>query len=512
METLSDEIWDVVIVGTSIPQSLLALSLSRSGKKVLHVDRHSYYGGDDAGLSLQDAEDWVQDLNRSSSTVFRTPSVWRPTRRDEDESAIKSGSSRSYTLSLNPQIIYARSDFLPKLVSSRIHSQLEFLAVGSWWVHRDGALHKIPSTREDVFNDTSLSMKDKRALMKFLRYVLQEDAEESLDQEEETSMSLQAALDTKFKVPKSLQPPLLALALSPVAADFLSFNKALARIRRHLRSMGHFGPGFGAVIAKYGSTSEISQVACRAGAVGGGVYLLGHELKQLDSVDEDSSRIGDKGDSMSLLEGTLSDGTRIKTRFVAGSVDDLSPLQQTLSDVTPSTGTWKSINIVADPLKALFPQTSDNGPVPAAAIVLIDRGDEESDKSPIYLQIHTEDTGECPAGQCIIYASLAADDEAAKDRLQSAVNSFIETAGVKDSLLWSLSYLVLGPAEEPDSSYPPLRKHSSQVLVFSPEPYDISFPDGVLDAVKEAWTTILGASAADDTFLHFEEGEAEVEQ
>ncbi|EXJ86528.1 hypothetical protein A1O3_03479 [Capronia epimyces CBS 606.96] len=512
METLSDEVWDVVIAGTSKAQSLLALSLSRSGKKVLHLDRHPYYGGTDAGLSLQDAEEWARDLERSSNNVFQRASISKPTHSDEGSTETKLGSSRAYTLSLNPQIIYARSDFLPKLVSSRIHSQLEFLAVGSWWVHRHGALHKIPSTREDVFNDESLSMKDKRALMKFLRHALQEDAESLPDQEEEALMSLQEALDTRFKIPKSLHAPLLALALSPVAAHSIPFGTALARIRRHMRSMGYFGPGFGAVIAKYGNTSEIAQVACRAGAVGGGVYLLGHELKTLDSVKDDSASTDETGNNPVLLEGSLSDGTRIRSRFVTGTLDDLSPLQPASSDDAPSSGTWKSVNIVADPLKTLFPQSSDNGPVPAAAIVLVDTDTENPGKSPIYLQIHTEDTGECPAGQCVIYASVAADDETAKDRLEAAFDGFIETAGAKHSLLWSLSYLVLGPADEPALSYPRLRKHSSHVLVFPPEPSDISFPDGVLDTVKEAWALILGASAADDSFLKFEAGDIDAEQ
>lgn len=242
-------------------------------------------------------------------------------------------------------------------------------------------------------------MKDKRALMKFLRYVLQEDAEPPSDQDEEAGMSLQEALDTKFKVPKSLHAPLLALALSPVAADSIPFDKALARIRRHVRSMGYFGPGFGAVIAKYGSTSEISQVACRAGAVGGGVYLLGQELKTLNPVRDNSTTDEETEDNGSLLDGTLSDGTRIKARFVVGTLDDIPQPHQTTDD-PGVTGTWRSVNIVADPLKALFPQTSDNGPVPAAAIVLVDTGAEDSNKSPIYLQLHTEDTGECPAGQC----------------------------------------------------------------------------------------------------------------
>ncbi len=109
--------------------------------------------------------------------------------------SVKLGPSRSYTLSLAPQLLYAQSALLPVLVTSRVHTQLEFQAVGSWWIyqHADSAkaddsvgqdrkgagsnqadmLKKIPSGREDVFSDNTISTRDKRALMKFLRFVLQ---------------------------------------------------------------------------------------------------------------------------------------------------------------------------------------------------------------------------------------------------------------------------------------------------------------------------------------------------
>ncbi|KAK4945142.1 Rab proteins geranylgeranyltransferase component A [Elasticomyces elasticus] len=497
MESLSDEVWDVVIAGTGIPQSLLALSLSRSGKKVLHVDRHGYYGGNDAGLSLQDAEDWVEDLKSHPVTVFKDASISKPS----DDIL---GPSRSYTLSLNPQIIYAQSKFLPTLVSSKIHAQLEFLAVGSWWVHRHGALHKIPSTREDVFNDESLSMKDKRGLMKFLRYVLQDGDETTTPLENEAHMSLQTALETTFKVPASLQSPLLALALSPVPATSIPFDKALARIRRHMRSMGYFGPGFGAVIAKYGGNSEISQVACRAGAVGGGVYLLGQELRTFDT---DPAGTND-ADTDPFLQGILADGTKIKSRFLAGTFDDIPNMDPALTRENPSNAVWRSINIVADPLQSLFPQTSDNGPIPAAAIVLVDTG--EADKSPIYLQIHSEDTGECPNRQCIIYGSLRADDSASKQRLEAAVRSFLETQGVATASLWSLTYTASAAAAHSAVDLTLSRPRPS-VLVFPPQPYDIAFPDNIKDVVKDAWKTILGSDVEDDSFLRFAEREHEVD-
>lgn len=258
--------------------------------------------------------------------------------------------------------------------------------------------------REDVFNDESLSMKDKRGLMKFLRYVLQEEGESATDPEDDGSMSLQAALDTKFKVPASLQAPLLALALSPMPASSIPFGKALARIRRHMRSMGYFGPGFGAVIAKYGGNSEISQVACRAAAVGGGVYLLGQELSSLGAVDSDvAATMGSEG---SVLEGTLANGTKIKTRFIAGFPNEIPSLESIHGTGSPSDKTWRSINIVNESLQILFPQTSDNGPVPAAAIVVVDDGEMSLDRCPVYLQVHSDDAGECPPGQCESYSFL----------------------------------------------------------------------------------------------------------
>jgi len=37
--------------------------LSRSDKKILHVDENDYYGGAEAAFSLQEAEEWAQRMN-----------------------------------------------------------------------------------------------------------------------------------------------------------------------------------------------------------------------------------------------------------------------------------------------------------------------------------------------------------------------------------------------------------------------------------------------------------------
>ncbi|RMZ86204.1 hypothetical protein DV737_g332, partial [Chaetothyriales sp. CBS 132003] len=511
MESLSEEVWDVVIAGTSLPQSLLALALSRSCKKVLHVDRNAYYGGQDTGLSLQDARQWTRSVNAGGSAVFSDAAI----------TVLGGGTagpvsllepSRAYTLSLNPQIVYAQSRFLPALVSSHIHSQLEFQAVGSWWICRDGKLQKIPSTREDVFDDDSLSVRDKRSLMKFLRYVLQDDdAQNEASAEAPPSTSLADALETRFRVPAALQAPIVALALSPQLAATTDFNYATTRIRRHMRSAGYFGPGLGAVLAKYGGNAEISQVACRAQAVGGGVYLLGTGLKAVhapSTMPQDSVEA-----AASLTRVELSDGTEIKARWVVGGVDDLPPeVDRPLQDhqASPTVTTYHTIDIVSSPLQHLFPPTAENGHVPVVAIVLV-LEDAAVDTAPIYLQVHSEDSGECPSGQTVIYASVQSDQPNGVERLKLAVSKLLhlehDPAAEKPQSIWNMSYTSHQPAIFHDTHLAASNSPPSNIVSLQTRPHDQAVQDETLDEIKGVWTAILGDEAASQPFLRFEQRE-----
>jgi Rab proteins geranylgeranyltransferase component A len=270
----------------------------------------------------------------------------------------------------------------------------------------NGYLHKIPSTREDVFSDDTLSPRDKRSLMKFLRYVISDPAPEAQPNQDAT---LSLTLTTQYVITASLHRPLLALSLSYHSAGAVKTRTAVPRIRRHMRSIGAFGPGFGAVMPKYGGGAEIAQVACRASAVGGAVYVLGRGLHQIiDPIER--SAVGESS-SEELLRLELSDGEEIKTRFVTGGIPDLSPevMKRPASDSDSDlTTTTHSISIVSSPLEQLFPPTSESGPVPAGAIVVCGGdGDEPtslqastSEMGPIYLVVHSSESGECPAGQC----------------------------------------------------------------------------------------------------------------
>ena len=47
-----DELFDCVVVGTGLLESVVACSLARAGKKVLHLDSNEYYGHGSTSASL----------------------------------------------------------------------------------------------------------------------------------------------------------------------------------------------------------------------------------------------------------------------------------------------------------------------------------------------------------------------------------------------------------------------------------------------------------------------------
>lgn len=308
--------------------------------------------------------------------------------------------SRAYTLSLSPYFLYTRSALISILISSKIYRQLEFMAVGSWWIYAPDnnssdssepaathAFHRVPGSREDIFADHTISMKSKRTLMRFLRHISKPEDEEPSSVDEDLSVPFGEYLSSNFSVPEDLQDPLLSLSLSQLSLDDTTANYAVPRVKRHLASIGSLGPGFGGIVSKYGSGSEILQVACRASAVGGGVYALGTGIEKItDQSSEDEHPV----------EVHLSNGEKVRTKCVIGSIWDISSDKKELSGSKVS----RSITVVSSNFSSLFPVTVDGAPVPATALLMFPSDKlDKSQSPPVYLQIHSNDTGDCPRQQ-----------------------------------------------------------------------------------------------------------------
>ncbi|KAF2873154.1 rab geranylgeranyl transferase escort protein-like protein [Massariosphaeria phaeospora] len=482
METLDNTTWDVLIVGTGLRQSLLALALSRSGKKILHIDQNEYYGGAEAAFSLQEAEEWAGHLNKDQP--FSNISIHKPEPTGSDLSAPSLSFSRAYSLALAPQLVYARSSLLQYLVSSKVYRQLEFLAVGSWWVYSPetdtttssvdearpphGKLLKVPNGREDVFQDQVLDFKAKRALMKFLRFIAEYEEQPEV-WEEHRSQPFPTFLSEQFKVPTTLHAPLLALTLSAASSGQTTTEYALPRIARHLRSIGVFGAGFGSVIPKWGGMSEIAQVACRACAVGGGVYILG---KGLSTANEEPNTTSADGVKIHLKDGEL-----VTTQWVVGEQS---------ARPSPDDAHSRFITVASSPLTPLFPPITEEAPSPAAAVIVFPSGSLKFDREP----------------EGLLYASTSLSGEEGYELLKQATETLLSTVEVSPAptILWSIQYQQQsGPAEQSRGTTP-------YDLQFAPASLDLAFDDSIIRDVKEVWQKIMGDGAVE--FLVFDDRES----
>ena len=53
--------FDVIVIGTGLGESMIAASLSRIGKSVLHIDRNEYYGSQWATFTFDSIIKWAEE-------------------------------------------------------------------------------------------------------------------------------------------------------------------------------------------------------------------------------------------------------------------------------------------------------------------------------------------------------------------------------------------------------------------------------------------------------------------
>ncbi|KAG0134480.1 hypothetical protein HOY82DRAFT_553904 [Tuber indicum] len=122
--------WDVLISGTGVKQSLLAVALCRAGKTVLQLDKNSHYGGSAAAFySFSEADSWAARVN-SGDEVGITHAVVVSNVGE----GVGGGNGRGYTLSLAPHLVYWHSSVLEMLRRADLTDGFSWYAVGSWWV------------------------------------------------------------------------------------------------------------------------------------------------------------------------------------------------------------------------------------------------------------------------------------------------------------------------------------------------------------------------------------------
>ncbi|XP_059714904.1 rab proteins geranylgeranyltransferase component A 1 isoform X2 [Haemorhous mexicanus] len=76
--------FDVVVVGTGLPESIIAAACARSGQRVLHVDSRNYYGGNWASFSFSGLLSWIKE-NRQKTDLSDECEDWRKLILEDEE-------------------------------------------------------------------------------------------------------------------------------------------------------------------------------------------------------------------------------------------------------------------------------------------------------------------------------------------------------------------------------------------------------------------------------------------
>ncbi|KAL5534102.1 GDI1 [Sanghuangporus baumii] len=256
-----DEEYDVIVLGTGLTECILSGLLSVEGKKVLHMDRNDYYGGDSASLNL--------------TQLFRK---FRP---DQSPPA-ELGRDRDYAIDLIPKFIIASGELTRILVHTDVTRYLEFKQIAGSFVYRDGKISKVPSTEMEAVRSPLMGLFEKRRAKKFFEFL-----QGWKDDDPATHQGVDLDKDSMKSVYEKF-------GLEPGTQDFIGHAMALYldddyinkparptydRIILYTSSMARYGKS-PYIYPLYG-LGELPQAFARLSAIYGGTYMLDKSIDEI---------------------------------------------------------------------------------------------------------------------------------------------------------------------------------------------------------------------------------------
>ncbi|KAI0815079.1 GDP dissociation inhibitor [Irpex lacteus] len=266
-----DEEYDVIVLGTGLTECILSGLLSVEGKKVLHMDRNDYYGGDSASLNLTQ--------------------LYRKFRPDQSPPA-ELGRDRDYAVDLIPKFIIASGELTKILVHTDVTRYLEFKQIAGSFVYRDGKISKVPSNEIEALKSPLMGLFEKRRAKKFFEFL-----QGWKDEDPATHQGLDLDKDT-------MQTVYNKFGLEPGTQDFIGHAMALyltddyknkparptyERIVLYTSSMARYGKS-PYIYPLYG-LGELPQSFARLSAIYGGTYMLDKAIDEIVT-DADGKFVG----------------------------------------------------------------------------------------------------------------------------------------------------------------------------------------------------------------------------
>lgn len=263
-----DEEYDCIVLGTGLKECILSGMLSVSGKKVLHIDRNSYYGGDTASI---------------------TPLEELFSKFKQENPGEKYGRTRDWNVDLIPKFLMANGLLVKLLIHTGVTRYLEFKSVEGSYVYKQGKIAKVPVDQKEALASDLMGMFEKRRFRNFLIYVqdFKEDDPKTWKDFDPSTQNMKALYEKFGLDPNTQDFTGHALALHR-DDDYLGEPavNTIRRIKLYSDSLARYGKS-PYLYPMYG-LGELPQGFARLSAIYGGTYMLD---KPIDEIVMENGRV-----------------------------------------------------------------------------------------------------------------------------------------------------------------------------------------------------------------------------
>ncbi|QBM89678.1 Rab GDP dissociation inhibitor [Metschnikowia aff. pulcherrima] len=250
-----EENYDVIVLGTGLTECVLSGILSVEGKKVLHIDRQDFYGGESASLNLLQLYSKFKPSSQKPSSI--------------------GGRDRDWCVDLIPKFLMSNGELTNILVHTEVTKYIEFKQIGGSYVYRSGKVSKVPSNEMEALRSSLMGIFEKRRMKRFLEFVAGYDEDESsthqglnLDQNTMEEVYSHFGLERGTK-------DFIGHAMALWANDDYLVEAARPTIERiilYVQSVAKYGKS-PYIYPLYG-LGELPQGFARLSAIYGGTYML----------------------------------------------------------------------------------------------------------------------------------------------------------------------------------------------------------------------------------------------